>query len=157
LDHRQRVPDKVLMMNVRKVSDGNVHTVTAQLLAEPGITAASSLPPGNGPPPALAEDLAFLILATAERMDLRLEVLISPAEFCRRVAKKGLCFRTRRSLHPRLPRQKSVRSRLIEEKQLLSAGSLTTRREHEDGSRAFHRWPMLGPRDIVTNTLAHGQ
>jgi S1-C subfamily serine protease len=46
-------PDKVLM-NVRNVSDGKVHTVTAQLPAEPVDTSRPSyLPPVvNGPPPA---------------------------------------------------------------------------------------------------------
>ena len=47
-------PDKVLRMNVRKVSDGKVHTVTVQLPAEPVDTwRPPYLPPvSNGPPPA---------------------------------------------------------------------------------------------------------
>ena len=47
-------PDKVLRMNVLKVSDGKVHTVTVQLPAEPVDTSRPPyLPPvSNGPPPA---------------------------------------------------------------------------------------------------------
>ncbi len=47
-------PDKVLKMNVRKVSDGKVHTVTVQLPAEPVDTSRPPyLPPvSNSPPPA---------------------------------------------------------------------------------------------------------
>jgi hypothetical protein len=47
-------PDKALKMNVRKVSDGKVHTVTVQLPAEPVDTSRPPyLPPvSNGPPPA---------------------------------------------------------------------------------------------------------
>jgi len=47
-------PDKVLQMNVRKVGDGKVHTVTVQLPAEPVDTSRPPyLPPvSNGPPPA---------------------------------------------------------------------------------------------------------
>lgn len=47
-------PNNLLKMNVRSVSDGRVHSIVADLPAEPlNLQRPSFLPPvGNGPPPA---------------------------------------------------------------------------------------------------------